>query len=358
MGLKGDEPDQKDWDAYPIPYQNVNLGLETDVPLVLSDANHPETSSPINEGILKRLSCCWEGQIQGTNSGGGDSDPEREVEGGGSASDHDSDYETYGQEQIAVGNDTISTDDLQRLHYVINSRWRVLICTSCRSCVAPSMLVHHLRKHQLSESYKDLIDALCQNYQAYAHDKPPRPQNIIPAIYGLTILPGYHLCSFCNQGYSKTHSLKTHQAKCPYRGGARNKSFMSNAQTFFKGTTRSYFPVFNSIPPPSTSISTDFELYLGALPPEINLYEEPIVAPSNYRNLSQFLAHEGWTDHVAGIPPKVIDTPLKASSDDPILSRLSPLVNDYLILIQEELGQATYAVQLRMAMYGRSVKFT
>jgi hypothetical protein len=70
-------------------------------------------------------------------------------------------------------------------------------------------------------------------------------------------------------------------------------------QTFFRGQKISYFPVELPVSVPDEAASDDFGLFKLGIQ-DLSISEDIIDEPEDYRELNQFLAKEGWINHVSG----------------------------------------------------------
>lgn len=249
---------------------------------------------------------------------------------------------------IALDKHSIADDALLRCTpYIVNTKYKVLICTCCRYSVNPERILDHLRKYhphckaQLETNFATLFHAkfpglVCESIQ---------PPEVLEPIFGLAIpIELYTICARCSRGYSNITSWRCHA--CGNAGvdlAGQPDHFSSLVQTFFRGPQVCYFPVHH---PASTSINKqgdDFDLFKSCfqdLP-----VSEKIDEPDDYRELNQFLLKEGWINHVKGYSLSELSFLPAPPKDCEIFK---PIASDVVALmrnIQIAIGAAGYHVR-------------
>lgn len=230
--------------------------------------------------------------------------------------------------------------------YIINTNYKVLICTDCKHCVNPNRASEHLRKHhshckvgakftaEVVAKYPGLINETIQ------------PQDIIQPIFGLAISKKeYMVCARCRRGYVDLPCWRHHACANPdidLQG--TQEHFPSHVQTFFLGPNICYFPVSIPVTTSDNDHRDDFDLFQSAFH-DFGVSEDEVGDSEDYRVLNQFLLKEGWLKHVAGYPISelfLLTTPPQENE------MLRPIAKDVIALmsdIQTAIGSAGYHVR-------------
>lgn len=178
--------------------------------------------------------------------------------------------------------------DLQSFGFVINTVLQSFICLSCSIVVPPRCLCAHLKTHiKLNPPLATLVETLQAEF-GISDKGISWPDTTIDPIYPLLIAENpLYFCSFCNKGYTRDDSLRSHQNKtCPRRYIQVDISALTHKKVI------DYVKVFMSQPLPYL----DHSLY-------------PISGPEDNMNLNFFFTTDGWLAHVEGmLPADLVDT--------------------------------------------------
>jgi hypothetical protein len=89
----------------------------------------------------------------------------------------------------------------------------------------------------------------------------------------------------------------------------------------------------------------DFKLFMSGFE-ELDMSEDEIDEPANYREIKQFLVKEGWMKHIDGFSPSeilLLTSPPK--KDDVLLKPVARNVDSLMSNIQVTIGMAGYQVR-------------
>ena len=228
--------------------------------------------------------------------------------------------------------------------YIVNRKYMSLICTDCGYCVNPEKASQHLRKHhghckvgvdflvQLSTKFPGLVVEMIH------------PPQVIEPVFGLAIpIDMYTICARCGRGYVNLATWRHHVcSKKDVNLEGRPDHFPSLVQTFFRGPKVCYFPVKLPASAPIEARGDDFDLFKSTFR-DIPVFEDVIDEPEDYRELNQFLAKEGWINHVSGHSRSEL-LPLTAPPNEEEV--LKPIIARDIIAvmfkIQSAIGKAGY----------------
>lgn len=203
---------------------------------------------------------------------------------------------------IAPNEHSIVDDALLRCTpYIVDTKYKVLICTCCQHSVNPDRARDHLHKyHPHCKVQKNFAMSVRTKFPGLVCESI-QPLEVIKPVFGLAIpIEPYTICARCRRGYANISSWRCHA--CGNAGAnlaGRPDHFSSLVQTFFRGTHVCYFPIQPPVSTPVNEQGNDFDLFKSCfedLPISPNKIEEP----DDYRELNQFLLKEGWIDHVKG----------------------------------------------------------
>jgi hypothetical protein len=236
---------------------------------------------------------------------------------------------------------------LKRTPYIVNNKYMTLICTDCGRCINPEKALEHLRKHhshckvgadfslQLSIKFPDLVMEVTH------------PLQVVEPVFGLAIpLDMYTVCTRCYRGYINIPTWRHHACRRKdVNLDGQPEHFPSHVQTFFRGPKICYFPVKFPISVLDEAPGDDFHLFKSAFQP-LPISEDIIDEPEDYRELSQFLAKEGWIKHVSGNSRSelfLLTTP--PSGEEILKPTIAHDVTAVMFNIQAAIGKAGYHVR-------------
>lgn len=229
--------------------------------------------------------------------------------------------------------------------YIVNTKYKVLICTCCRYSVNPDRALDHLRKYHphckvqtnFAMSVRTKFPGLvCESIQ---------PLEVPEPIFGLAIpVEPYTICARCSRGYANITSWRCHA--CGNAGAnlaGQPDHFSSLVQTFFRGPQVCYFPVRHPVSISVNEQGNDFDLFKSCfqdLP-----VSEKIDEPDDYRELNQFLSKEGWINHVTGYSSSELSSLTAPPKDGEIFKPIAPDVVALMHNVQIAIGTAGYHVR-------------
>ncbi len=241
---------------------------------------------------------------------------------------------------------TITNDALLKCTpFIVNVKYRVLICTDCRYCVNPDRALEHLRRdHPHCKVETTFSKHLNQRFPGLLSESI-QPPGTIEAVFGLAIpVDKYTVCSRCRRGYIDVATWQRHVCRSADTTlGGERPHFSSHVQTFFRAPRIFYFPV--ELPDSATdgTHGDDFELFTTNFQ-ELAVSDGEIHKP-DYRELNQFLQKEGWINHVSGFSPSELSLLTGLTKDDEDLKSVSRDVTALMSNIQTAIGTAGYHVR-------------
>ena len=228
--------------------------------------------------------------------------------------------------------------------YIVNRKYMTLICTDCGHCINPEKASQHLRKHhghckvgvdflaQLNTKFTGLVvEEIC-------------PLQVIDPVFGLAIpIDMYTICTRCGRGYANLATWCHHAcSKKDVNLEGRPDHFPSLVQTFFRGPNICYFPVKLPVSVLDKAPGDNFNLFKSAFW-DLPVFEDVIDEPEDYRELNQFLAKEGWINHVSGHSRSEL-LPLTAplSEEEVLKPVIARDIIAVMLKIQSAIGKAGY----------------
>jgi hypothetical protein len=249
-------------------------------------------------------------------------------------------YETLiPQDERSVVNDPL----LLRTPYIVNTKYMALICMECGHAVDPDKASTHARQlHQGCKLPESFVVELKRRYSGLRAEKI-HPGGIVPAVFGLAVPPKpFEVCSRCLRGYSNHSSFRKHVCENAQKDlQGEPPSFSSLVQTFFREPRICYFPIET---PKAKEIDDDFAIFRSQFP-NIDIVEDEIANPTDYRELDQFLCKEGWISHVAGYSRSGLLELTCSPRQDEILATISHEVYLLMSKIQSIIGCAGFHVR-------------
>jgi hypothetical protein len=230
--------------------------------------------------------------------------------------------------------------------YIINIKYRVLICTDCRHCVNPERASEHLRKHHSHCKVGTKFTAeVVAKYPGLVNETI-HPHDVIKPIFGLAISKEeYMVCARCRRGYANLSTWRHHAcAKSDRDLEGGQEHFPSHVQTFFLGQNICYFPVSLPVAASDEGQRDDFDLFHSAFQ-DLGVSEEEVGEPEDYRVLNQFLLREGWLKHVSGYSIRELFLLTTSPQDNEILQPIAKEVLALMSDIQAAIGSAGYHVR-------------
>lgn len=246
---------------------------------------------------------------------------------------------------IAPNKQSIVDDDLLRCTpYIVNTKYKVLICTCCRYSVNPDRAMDHLRKYHPHCKVQTKFTTLVRTKFPGLVCESIQPLDIPEPVFGLAIpIEPYTICARCSRGYANITSWRCHA--CGNAGAnlaGQPDHFSSLVQTFFRGPQVCYFPVQHPASISANERGDDFDLFKSCFQ---DLPVSEIDEPDDYRELNQFLLKEGWINHVKGHSPTELSFLTAPPKDGEIFK---PIASDVVALmhnIQIAIGTAGYHVR-------------
>lgn len=212
---------------------------------------------------------------------------------------------------------------LQRSSIAVDTRYKRIVCLTCRTSVQPHLLQAHVQAHGFQNVAANLGADLMERHHVQPGNRIPLPPFPTTPIYGLEVVLNQVICPECNLGCASNNSFrKHHNDKHP--GVDRRASSISACQTFFRGPTRRLFPVDISLLP-AVAPHNNFDLYRRhwtTFQPDTL----PLHAPANTRSLSLFLTQAHWMERVEGFTAGQIKDIVSVPQDDILLTSLEPHV--------------------------------
>ncbi|TFY55961.1 hypothetical protein EVJ58_g7926 [Rhodofomes roseus] len=258
--------------------------------------------------------------------------------------------------EIPPGSDVVITPTFQRWGIALNTTHGVLICLDCKTCVPRDYLRKHLRLHQYFDASEETIAEALGSFDVLKVRQPimPATDPIVPAVFGLNVLPDCFFCAGCNRGYGSLKSLsKNHFAKSSCNPS--RKHYKGPGQTFFTNNCRYVFPVALPTPPsPRVQTNSAFSLYLQSVSPS-DLAHRPLVLPANDRSFARFVYTERWFHHLVGHTPAALVSLCALDGVDHCNARICEVALQYLQKVVQLLKQAPPQVKRQVAQYSELV---
>jgi hypothetical protein len=232
-----------------------------------------------------------------------------------------------------------------------------MICTICKTTVAPRKMHQHIRKpdHNSKEGFvngKRLDYATHEFCSSIAKDhkledpKDCQPKTIIPAIPGLPIYSGLYCCRECGYACKTEMRITGHQRKADHKVGF----FQGPAQTYVPSSKRQYFAVTvkNTPAPNPLDPFTLFEQQFSSNP-----YKDITVQASSHpAEMNIFLSHENWLEEVKGMTRTKIST--TATNPLPELQKqVREVVDSWTSTLSSNLESASGSIKLRIGDYNK-----
>ena len=225
----------------------------------------------------------------------------------------------------------------------------VLICTdsTCLRCVNPDRASEHLHKHHSHCKVRtDFAQQVATKFPGLVNEAI-HPLEAIEPVFGLAIpVEKYTVCACCRRGYLNVSTWQRHSCRKPDVDlEGRPGYFPSFVQSFFRGPNVCYFPINLHVSVSDEGRDDDFDLFKSGFQ-DLPLSEDIIEEPENYRELNQFLAKEGWINHVSGNPRSELSLltapPNEEETLKPLIARdvIAVMLN-----IQVAIGRAGYHVR-------------
>jgi hypothetical protein len=252
---------------------------------------------------------------------------------------------------VPFDDDTFVDPVLESAGFVYNKIHNLLICWECKSYINMNSAVKHAKvKHHLKHLPKDTQDRIA-SLVPNAVSSPTHPETSVKAIYGLcNPRPAYLITACCNRGYKNADSVKRHN--CSVQGNQNpSKARTSHVQSFAIG--HSFFPVHVPVAPDHTNL-LPLAIFQKSLP-KVDIHENKIVLPANYRELSIMLENERWIEHVTGRDPILLISLVAVPSESDLFSTLSHHVYELVNDLQDMITM--YPYQLREAIAARPTQY-
>jgi len=236
---------------------------------------------------------------------------------------------------------------LKSTPYIVNTKYMVLICTDCRSCIIPDRARAHLHKdHPHCKVNTTFFEQLNKRFPGLVAETI-HPPDTIEAVFGLAIpVEKYTVCSRCRRGYLNISTWERHLCRnADANLVGQHAHFRSLVQTFFRGPSICYFPI--DLPAPVSDGAgdrNDFDLFKADFQ-EIAVSDDEIHESEDYRELNQFLLKEGWINHVSGLRSSELSLLTCLPKDEEIMKPIAREVFALTDSIQCAIGAAGYHVR-------------
>ena len=250
-------------------------------------------------------------------------------------------------ELLIAPNEHSIVDDalLKCTPYIVNTKYQVLICTSCQHSVNPDRSMDHIRKyHPHCKVQKNFAMLVCRKFPELVRESI-QPLEVPEPVFGLAIpIEPYTVCARCHRGYVNITSWRSHACgNASVNLAGQPEYFFSLVQTFFRGPQICYFPIQHPVPISADKQSNDFDLFKSCFQ-DLPVSEE-IEEPDDYRELNQFLLKEGWINHVKGHSPSALSILTAPPKVDEIFKPIASDVVALMCNVQVAIGTAGYHVR-------------
>ena len=235
---------------------------------------------------------------------------------------------------------------LLRTPYIVNISYMVLICIQCRHAVALDNASAHARRlHKSCKMPDSFVTELDKKYPGLTSLKI-HPGSVIPPVFGLEVpLQQFEVCARCLRGYSNLSSWRNHNCDAPQVNlNGKPLHFSSLVQTFFRGPKLCYFPVKTPVSALEKKDIDEFALLHSQFSP-VDILEDEIIEPSDYREMDQFLCKEGWISHVAGNSRSELSTLTRLPQQGELLAPIRQEIYLLMSRIQAAIGGAGFYVR-------------
>lgn len=243
--------------------------------------------------------------------------------------------------------DTLSSDLLDKIGFIVNTAHKTLICTSCEVSVDHEQLSSHFvsRSHKSPRPKGDIqgsVNADIQRIFPQGLVFPPTvPTEAVDAIFGLAApMAAAARCSACSRwfkaGEGASRSFDAHECVPNQKNPTgRFVAQTSHVQQFFAASGSARFPV--RIVEPSPEEPSPMSQYLRQREQEVAAETAPPALSENHRVFHQFLRKEKWIDHLAPYPAISLPELHQITLKDIQFPRLARHIECYLLDMQEAL---------------------
>lgn len=248
--------------------------------------------------------------------------------------------------RVFPDNHSIVNDSLLRCTpYIVNVKYKVLICTDCKYSIIRDCALEHLRQKHPHCKVEATFPAHLDKRFPGLISEAIHPPETIEAVFGLEIpVNKYTICSQCRRGYVDVPSWRRHICRtADTTPVAQHPHFRSYVQTFFRGKKICYVPVDVPDSPSGGTNGNDFDLFKTNFQ-ELGVSDGEIHEP-DYRELNQFLQKEGWINHVSGFSPSELSHLTGLTNNGQDLKCISRDVAALMSKIQTTIGTAGYHVR-------------
>jgi Orsellinic acid/F9775 biosynthesis cluster protein D len=233
-----------------------------------------------------------------------------------------------------VASELVVDPDLDKIGFVANTKFHILICESCSAAIFPCHVPAHLLSHHIPCPDSALLTSLVEKY-AIAPATVTMPPGLHPPVKGLSVYDGFQ-CQECGHCTSQESSMKKHVSQ---HAEGPIESIPCNVQTFFLGRHRRFFRVEPSLSSVDDGITkSNFHLFLESLTPPTNPPASPITPPNDNRELSPFLLRSSWHLHIEGhLPADLIHLASFPNKEEAQLVPLKNVVLDYMLSVDNDI---------------------
>ena len=239
---------------------------------------------------------------------------------------------------------------MQQFGFVVNTRWKLAICLDCKCGVDSKGLYAHINRHISPQRVThEYCKSVITEYGLSTRYGLKIPTSVVPAIFGLAVIPDMYYCSKC--GYAACHrrTVVRHHNRgqpCP-----NSDILCGPAQSFFPKARINFFGVRIPLPRPTEPskvlISTLFKAQVA--PTQATSL---ITIPSDTRDMHHFLSLGDWFEEVNGLTGDQAYSITREALPD-LRSLVRQSINLYIDSMNEELSGVDFAIKVAMGDYNQ-----
>lgn len=201
--------------------------------------------------------------------------------------------------QRKISNELTDTPTLQKLGFVVNIEFHLLICILCKSVVDPSHAASHLQGvHSLlaSKFNKDQLKSAIDQFNL---------PSALPALGAITtIIAGLEVseclaCIGCSGAYANQESMRQHHRKDHPKIPIPESWQVVQVQQFDKGRNRSWFKVKPKSAAPSGPNLLP-SIIVNSIQSQIDSLHLSSIYDPDIRNVTPWLRLSGWHKVIVG----------------------------------------------------------
>lgn len=243
--------------------------------------------------------------------------------------------------------DTLTSELLNKLGFIVNIAHRILICTTCRVCANHTAVASHFKanSHKTPRPKGDFqaeLNAELAQILPYDLVFPPiKPTQVVDAVFGLAPpLRDARRCSQCNKWYKGSDEFGPSNAFAVHecatnRSKAGQVIEIANVQQFFsrKGSDRFPVRIPEALPPPTSALA-QYQRQRARQSAEEPAHE---AMSENHRIFHQFLQKERWIEYLEPYRSVGLFELHQITLKDLDFPRLARHVERYLLDMQDKL---------------------